>query len=509
MPTPSVADGRTPAHLSATGDTPDVATSDAITRLIADALGASRRFPAADLVDTAAGMLPAIPSCQKAGRAGLLHEGPSWRISVSPGRVRVWTIDEADHERSKGREQDLRLKAADALATYLELGEDGEWIDGIPEPIPCREITGWSAKSRANMRAAFADLDYNALFTDPRRAAAMLTLTYPGDWLTVAPNGRTVKAQLKTLRKRYKRAFGEDLACVWKLEFQRRGAPHIHMLACPPHRFAARRSVQVFRSDGTPELTPRGRYKRRCQVVPGAGAPVNFRDWLRMTWAEIVGHPDREERRRHELAGCNVDYAEGLRASDPRRVATYFAKHGGATAKEYQHCVPEEWHEPGEGPGRFWGYWVLERKLATVAVRPDVGTQAGRVLRRHSRAQQVTRQATRPRVKGGRPISKYPEVIGLAGAMLMESRTKVSYRRSRTRAVRAKNGRGWLMVNDGPAFAMELSIALHDGIGQRHTEANRAELDRSGLWSTPLARALRLPPSRRRDELVRRLREKY
>lgn len=477
MPTPSVADGRTLAHLSAVGDTPDVTTPDAITRLIADALGASRRFPSADLVDTAAGLLPAIPACQNAGRGGILHEGPSWRISVSPGRVRVWTVDEADRERRENDERDLRAKAADALAAYISYGEDGMPIDGIPERTPCREITGWSAKSRANMRAAFADLDYNTMFLNPRRVAAILTLTYPGDWLTVAPNGKAVKAQLKALRKRYKRTFGEDLVCIWKLEFQRRGAPHFHLLACPPH-------------------------------VDRHGNPVNFREWLRQTWADVVAHPDPEERRRHELAGCNVDYAEGLRASDPRRVATYFAKHGGAEAKEYQHCVPEEWQEPGQGPGRFWGYWVLERKVATAAVRPDVGTQAGRVVRRYSHAQQTTRQTTRPRVKGGRPISKYPEVIGLAGKQLLESRTQVTYRRSRTRAVRAKNGRGWVMLNDGPAFATELAMVLHGQLDQRYTDVTRIELQRCGLWDTPLARALRLPPSDRRDDLVRRLREK-
>lgn len=65
--------------------------------------------------------------------------------------------------------------------------------------------------------------------------------------------------------------------------------------------------------------------------------------------------PDPEERRKHELAGTGINYAEDLRASDPKRVAVYFTKHGTFGAKGYQHRVPEPWQGPGKGPGRFWG----------------------------------------------------------------------------------------------------------------------------------------------------------
>lgn len=489
MPTAIVADGMPPAHPPVLGDTPTTVDSSAADSLVAQALNGSRRFPSPDQVDAAADLLPAVPATATAGRESLLPEGPTWRISVSPGRVRVWTRDNAANDRRETHERDLRTKSADALAAFLSSDDE------VPEPIPSREITGWSSKSRANMRGRFADLDYTTLFVDPTRPAAMLTLTYPGCWLPVAPDGHTAKAHLKALRKRYRRTFGEDLACIWKLEFQARGAaarcscldcdgvddgraPHFHILACPP------------RSDRD-------------------GNAVNFREWLRATWAAIVAHPDHEQRRRHELAGCNVDYAEGLRASDPRRVTTYFAKHGGAEGKEYQHCVPQAWQEPGRGPGRFWGYWVLKPKVATVEVDPAVGTQAGRIVRRHSHAQQVTRQVSRPRVRGGRPLSKYPEVVGLAGAQLLASRTKVTHRRSRTRAVRARNGRGWLMVNDGARFGVELAVVLRDDLERRQDASDRAELNRAGRADTPLARALQLPRSPRRDELISRLRQKY
>jgi hypothetical protein len=36
----------------------------------------------------------------------------------------------------------------------------------------------------------------------------MLTLAYPGDWLTVAPDAETVKRHFWALCKRYQRAWG-------------------------------------------------------------------------------------------------------------------------------------------------------------------------------------------------------------------------------------------------------------------------------------------------------------
>jgi hypothetical protein len=56
-------------------------------------------------------------------------------------------------------------------------------------------------------------------------AALFLTLTYPADY----PNPRIAKRHLDTYMKRLRRKFPK-LAGVWRLEFQRRGAPHFHVL---------------------------------------------------------------------------------------------------------------------------------------------------------------------------------------------------------------------------------------------------------------------------------------
>ena len=37
---------------------------------------------------------------------------------------------------------------------------------------------------------------------------------------------------------------------------------------------------------------------------------MDFKSWLSLAWAEIVAHPDSEQRRRHRAAGTGVDYAD-------------------------------------------------------------------------------------------------------------------------------------------------------------------------------------------------------
>ncbi|MGW5266977.1 rolling circle replication-associated protein [Microbispora sp. NPDC004025] len=385
------------------------------------------RFPSPEGLDLAVKLFNARPAWQG-------EEGPRPRIVIAAGAFAIEAPDLARRERRYERAEKARQVDVDQAAAYLARGED------VPERIPSREITGWSRKSRANMVRALCELDYRPMLDDPARLPAMVTLTYPGDWLTVAPDGKTAKGHLKALRKRYERAWDEPLQAVWKLEFQRRGAPHFHLLLVPPH--------------GTARV-PSGRARVDSRV--GAGLP--FRQWLSEVWANIVDHPDPEEKRRHRLAGTGVDYAEGLKAYDPKRVAVYFTKHGSFQAKEYQHCVPDEWTAPGQGPGRFWGYWGLERRTAAVEVEPEHAVQAARIARRWARAQGTTRQVTVARTRGGQAHPK-EVVVGLAGAQLLGYRRPPRSRRVRRRVRRFGNGRGFISVNNGQTFAVQLARAL-------------------------------------------------
>jgi hypothetical protein len=301
----------------------------------------------------------------------------------------------------------------------------------------------------------------------------MITLTYPGDWVTVAPTAEMVKRHLWALCKRYSRAWGEQLIGPWKLEFQARGAPHFHLSTTPP---------MGFTTVTDPET--------------GQGVEVDFRRWLSITWADVVAHPDPEERRKHRAAGTGVDYAEGIRLTDPRRMAVYFAKYGTAGIKDYQHLVPREWLtsvlicddcgceypenrdecpdcgcpdaeliDTGGGPGRFWGYRGLRPVLAIRQVTPAMGVAAGRVLRRWYRAKGLTKQVRRARVD--------------------PATGRVAHRTTTVRKRLLCQNRGFITVNDGPAFALQLA---------RYLTSIRPTLTRDGRTHTRTARTDRRVP---------------
>jgi hypothetical protein len=145
----------------------------------------------------------------------------------------------------------------------------------------------------------------------------MLTLTYPGDWLTVAPDGETVKRHFNALAKRYERGWREPLVCVWKLEFHARGAPHFHISTTPP---------MGFTTIADPDT--------------GGFRSVDFKTWLSITWADIVAHPDPEHR--HRAAGTGVDYAEGIKVTDPPQLTGQHRSGGVAcrTRGARRECAP-------------------------------------------------------------------------------------------------------------------------------------------------------------------------
>lgn len=394
----------------------EAVTQEAATGLGDDLLAAlwRPRFPSAELVSEAADLVPSIR--QAAGPESVVREGPHWEITVAPGMVSVRSRDYARMERAAERQVQAHRVTVDQLARHVV-----ETGDMPADPKPTREIVGWSRKSRARMVERLCSLDYAPLFP-AGRLPAMITLTYPGAWEVVAPNGKAVKKHLKSLRLRWRRAWGEDLVCVWKLEFQSRGAPHFHLLCSPPH---------------------------------GHANGMNFRSWLSEVWADIVAHPDPDQREQHRRAGTAIDWNDGLRSTDPKRVAVYFTKHGAFAAKEYQHCVPEAWRAPGKGPGRFWGYWGLKVATSTVEITPQDAITAARTIRRWARAQGTTRQVSRPRVE--------------------QATGRVRYRNTRVRVKRLAGGRGFVSVNDGPAFVSALARQLAADIPET-TEQRRARL---------------------------------
>jgi hypothetical protein len=278
------------------------------------------------------------------------------------------------------------------------------------------------------MCRTFAELDYSPL-VESGRVPAMVTLTYPGHWEVVAPDGASVKRHMVLWRKRFQREYGEPARYIWKLEFQRRGAPHIHLWMAPPM---------------SPGRSGRG-----------------FAQWLSAIWAQIVDHPDPVQKARHRLAGTAIDVRNGLKACDPKRLAIYFTKHSSPNLhgdKEYQHIVPDLWRQPGRGPGRFWGVYGLKKAIAVVDVAQDAYLTARRIVRRWSRSQAVY----------GNPDSSFPSAVVPRTATRLVPRVvqntgAMTHRRVRRRRAVCNQGGlagGYALVNNGPGFATQLAAAL-------------------------------------------------
>jgi hypothetical protein len=186
-----------------------------------------------------------------------------------------------------------------------------------------------------------------------------------------------------------------------------------------------------------------------------------FRDWLSHAWADIVGHPDPEQRARHLLAGTAIDILNGLRACDPKRLAIYFTKHSspnGLGDKEYQHIVPDAWRKPGHGPGRFWGVHGLDRATKIVEIPQDAYLTARRIIRRWSRSQAIYSDITR-----SFPTKVVPRTAHRVVQRVDSQTGKVRHRRVRRRRLLCNQGGlagGYVLVHDGPAFASQLAAAL-------------------------------------------------
>jgi len=341
---------------------------------------------------------------------GEAPEGPRWWLSVAPGRLRVGSTD-----LSRGQRASERLAARhDALiAAAVGSGDPVAYLAALRSLGGRGVITLWSGKSRANMVDRLSTLDYAPEFS--ARPPAMVTLTLPENWQEYAPAGSDFKQLVRRFFKRFERAWGYSPARLWKLEFQRRGAPHMHLLMVPPTGTAA----------------------------AGKRAGQAWSEWFAGSWADVLGVAGETRRRVeavHSHRKASADYSEGLRGCDPKRIAVYFLKHNLLGDKEYQHVVPVEWQAEGAGPGRFWGYSGLRVVTGLVPLTYVQAVAIARTLRRHHRAQRV------------RKAIRVWRVDRKTGRM----RLRTSHVRSR----RMTGVAGMLVVNDGPTMALWLGAVV-------------------------------------------------
>lgn len=301
-------------------------------------------------------------------------------------------------------------------------------------------VTAWSSGSRKRM------VQTMAMIGDHGRRA-MMTLTLDAVWthkrysdgIDRFRTPAVYKAEIAQFRMRVERRYGA-LSAFWKMETQERGAPHHHLLPTLPELEGPTR----LESSGLTRPRDAVRLDREWR----AAGDAEYVAWCSMTWHSIVCHdgavctcvePDRNSpadvtkdgkgrngRRRvttdadrvaaHRTFGLHVDlrYAQTVKQSRST-VASYFAKHGVWSTKEYQNRTPgaailkglvcveafaplrrkggyrqgrdgsgvlfevrpddlADWYEFAaiwETPGRWWGMWRTER-VETMRVR-DIG----------------------------------------------------------------------------------------------------------------------------------------
>lgn len=183
-------------------------------------------------------------------------------------------------------------------------------------------VTGFSHKSKARLMRRLAQISWQAGYVAGKRstsaASVFLTLTYPkqfpDDW-------EDYKAHLRAFRERLTRycaRLGCSFSCVWKLEFQKRGAPHFHLLL-----FFSKEKFYPFNLDVR-----------------------QFRTWARGAWNQIADNGSSGKH--HQKRGADT-LPVYLTDAGIGALMGYLAKYLG---KPF-----DAEHLPENGTGRCWGVW--------------------------------------------------------------------------------------------------------------------------------------------------------
>jgi hypothetical protein len=177
------------------------------------------------------------------------------------------------------------------------------------EPVKRGVVSGFSAGARKRMLEMLNQLEFERM--------TFITLTYPDKW---DPDGHEYKKHLRRFRARIERKFGK-LRVLWRLEFQKRGAPHYHLL--------------LF------------------------DAPWINKTWLSEAWYGSVGSGDPK----HLEYGTNI---KGIASQGENgKIIAYVAKY--AAKQIDREAIPDDcW------TGRYYGKWNIE-KAAPIEVILEIG----------------------------------------------------------------------------------------------------------------------------------------
>jgi len=167
-----------------------------------------------------------------------------------------------------------------------------------------------SAQSRKRFRLRLMSIDWS------QYDAHWVTLTYHNEW---PPGSQGWKRDLDAFERRLRRAWGPRgwQFATWRLERQRRGAPHYHVI------------VAFAKGAG-----------------PSAGA---FRRWCTQAWLEIVGGWGSDWAA--VAYGVHVDHVVSVDRHDRPQLGGIL----GYLVSE--HCKVDQNAWAGQATGRTWGVW--------------------------------------------------------------------------------------------------------------------------------------------------------
>jgi len=238
-----------------------------------------------------------------------------------------------------------KVTIATGGAFCMLTGGGGGQVGGGPRG----EVRGFSFQSRKRLIDLLHQVDRAAV-----DVPLFVTLTYPAEW---PADWKEYKRHLKAWVLRLRRAY-PDASVIWRLEYQKRGAPHYHVL--------------VF---GIPFL------------------PI---EWVSSSWFEVVGSGDV----RHLAAGTQV-----ARVLTWRGASYYCAKYLGKvqsgdgipTGRIWGKSGPlpvdlvelelswDSWHRVRRVLGRWYkrktgrpAWWVSQRRAGITAYLPEA--DAARLL---------------------------------------------------------------------------------------------------------------------------------
>ena len=201
-------------------------------------------------------------------------------------------------------------------------------------------VGDFSARSRLAMLRALSCVNRQIVTAD---CVGLLTLTYSGKSF---PDPKGAKEDLDTFTKRLKR-LSPGISAFWRLEPQKRGAPHFHLLL----------------------------FKPLIMAWLGAGS---LHEWCVNAWHEIAGKGDNNHRLFHlgELRNSRP-CLEPIR--DWNGVMSYAGSYIGKKGESWDQL--SEAHPDWKRPGKWWG--IFNRKGLPIQMQKIVvSARVAVILRR-------------------------------------------------------------------------------------------------------------------------------